>query len=187
MVPLSGLTTFNDFPANFQVITALKRSLGQGYVFTPVILFTGGMCIPACNGGVHPRANTPSPQGDTPKLLFLFIFTTCVSFCSQRGLCPSMHHRSHDQGGLCPLGSLSMGVSVQGVSVHGGLCPGGLFLEVSVQGGHCPGGSVWEVSVQGGLCPRGLSRKGGLCPGGGLCPRGYLSGGVSVRETSPIW
>ena len=101
--PLSGLTTFNDFPANFQVITALKRSLGQGYVFTPVILFTGGMCIPACNGGVHPRANTPSPQGDTPKL-FLFIFTTCVSFCSQRGLCPSMHHRSHDQGGLCPGG-----------------------------------------------------------------------------------
>ena len=40
------------------------------------------------------------------------------------GLCPSMHHRSHDQGGLCPGGSLSKGVSVQGVLYLGGLCPG---------------------------------------------------------------
>ena len=27
-------------------------------------------------------------------------------------------------------------------------------------------GSVWGVSVQGGLCPGGFSVQGGLCPGG---------------------
>ena len=39
------------------------------------------------------------------------------------GLCPSMHHRSHDWGGLCLRGSLSrgglcLGVSFEGVSVR---------------------------------------------------------------------
>ena len=63
------------------------------------------------------------------------------------GLCPSMHHRLHDQG----------------VSVCGGLCPGGLC-----PGGLCPGGLCLR-----GLCPGGLC-LGGLClgvsvQGGGLC------------------
>ena len=44
------------------------------------------------------------------------------------GLCPSKHHRSHDQRGLCP-GSLSRGVSVQGVSVQGVLCLGGIYVR----------------------------------------------------------
>ena len=68
-----------------------------------------------------------------------------------------MHHRSHDQVGLClggslSKGSLSGGVSVQeggslsrrGVSVQGGLCLGGLY-----PGGFLPTGvSVWRVSVR---------------------------------------
>ena len=39
------------------------------------------------------------------------------------GLCPSIHHRSHDQGGLCPGGG-------------GGFCPGGVSVGggISVQG-----------------------------------------------------
>ena len=70
-----------------------------------------------------------------------------------------MHHRSHDQGGLCPgrvsvweslsrgvsvQGSLSRKVSVQGVSVHEGLCPG-----VPVQEGLCPGGLCLGGSLSG--------------------------------------
>ena len=53
----------------------------------------------------------------------------CVILFTRGGLCPSMHHRSHDQGGVCPGGfclrgflsgrSLSSWVSVQGVSVWG--------------------------------------------------------------------
>ena len=46
------------FESNVLVITARKRSLGQGNVFTPV-------CQSFCSqGGVHPRADTP--QADTP-------------------------------------------------------------------------------------------------------------------------
>ena len=87
------------------------------------------------------------------------VFTPlCHSVHRGRGLCPSMHHRSHDLGvsvqwgGLCPVG-----VSVQGDSLQVGLCPGGL----------CPGGSL----------------SGGLCQGG-LCPGGSLSRGISVQEGS---
>ena len=42
-----------------------------------------------------------------------------------------MLHRSHNQGDLCPGGSLSRGSLSKGVSVQGGLCP---------VGGLCPGG-----------------------------------------------
>ena len=62
---------------------------------------------------------------------------------STGGLCPSMHHRSLDQG-VCPGGSLSMGLCPVGSLPWGGLCPGGLCLGVSVQGGLCPG----RVSVR---------------------------------------
>ena len=48
------------------------------------------------------------------------VFTRVCDSVHRDGLCPSIHYRSHDQGGLCPGGSLSRGVSVQG-----GLCPGG--------------------------------------------------------------
>ena len=89
-----------------------------------------------------------------------------------------MHHRSHDQGGLCagdfyPGGSLfrgvsvqlslSGGVSVQGVSVwgsiQGGLCPGGLCLGGSLSRGWSLsiGVTVWGVSVLGSLCPTAVS------------------------------
>ena len=68
-----------------------------------------------------------------------------------------MHHRSNDQGGLCP-GK----ISVLGFLCSGGLCPG---RRVSVHGV-----SVREVSVQegiclGGLCPEGSRFRGDLCQG----------------------
>ena len=106
------------------------------------------------------------PQRSCGKVMFsqasVILFTW--------SLCPSMHHRSHDQG-----------VYVKGVSVHGGLCPG-----VSIQGCLCPGGLCPGVSVQGGLCRGGVSVQGmvsvwgGLCPGG-LCPWGSLSRGSRSR------
>ena len=142
-----------------------------------------------------------SPQTKFAKVMFSQVFV-----CSQRGsqslstgLC---------QAAFCPgvsvcEGLWPEGVSVKGVSVQGGVCPGvrgrcpgrslsrGIsFKQVSVQGV-----SVQGVSVQGGLCP------GGLCPGGslsrGLCPGDEVSlsreslsrgmgvsvQGVSVRET----
>ena len=58
-----------------------------------------------------------------------------VILFKEGGLCPSIHHRSHGQEGLCLRGSLSRGVSVQG-----GLCPGGSLSR---------GVSVWWVSVHG--------------------------------------
>ena len=84
-------------------------------------------------------------------------------------LYPSMHHRSHDQG-----------ISVQGVSVLSGLCPG-----VCVWGG-----SVQEVSVQrgslsrGDLCPEGVSVQRDLCPGD-LCPEWVSIQGVSFQGDFP--
>ena len=68
----------------------------------------------------------------------------------------------------------------KGVFVWGqGLCLGGgvsVWSGVSVQG----------VSIQGGLYPGGgsLSRGKGLCPGGGSLSRGSLSKGVSVQVVS---
>ena len=71
------------------------------------------------------------------------------------GLCPSMHHRSHDQEDLCP----------------GGLCPGGLC-----PGGLRPGGSL----SKGGSLSRGFSVQGVSVQGAsareGLCPGGYMLG-----------
>ena len=102
------------------------------------------------------------PQRSCGKVMFLNL---CHSVHGG-GVCPSMHRRSHDQGGLCP-GSLSRGVSVWRVSIQGHFCQGG-----SLSGG---------VSVQGGLCPRGSMS------GGSLSRRvsgGSLSRGISVRETS---
>ena len=87
-----------------------------------------------------------------------------------------MHHSSHDQGvsvqgGVYPGGSPSRGeVSVQGVSVQGSLSGGSLSRG-------CPG---WS-----------LCKEGGLCPGRGVSVQGEaLSGrvsvwGVSIREIPP--
>ena len=100
----------------------------------------------------------------------------CVKNSVHRGwgLCPSMHHRSHDQGVSV------QGVSVQWVSIWGSQSGG------SLSGVLCPGGSLsrWSLSsgsLSGGLCPEGL------CPGvsvqGGLCPGGLCPGEFFVRET----
>ena len=74
-------------------------------------------------------------------------------------VCDSVHKRAVSvQGCLCT------GVG-WGVSVWGGVCPGGLSSEGSLSGG---------FSVQEGLCPGGSLSGGDLCPGwvsvqGGLC------------------
>ena len=109
--------------------------------------------------------------------------------------------RGRGEGDLCPGGSLSSWVWVQGVPVSGtmfipgGLCPGGgegnsvqegvsvhgsLSSGVSVQWGLCPVGSLSSgVSVKGSLSVGSLSR--GVYPGRylsrGICP------GVSVRQS----
>ena len=116
--------------------------------------------------------------------------------CGQgRGLCPSKHHRSHDQqvsvqGGLCPEGLCPGGLCLRGVSVHWGSLSRGVFVQ---GGGLCPGRGV---SVQrGGLYPgRGsLSREGvsiqggGLYPGRGSLSRGSLFRGSLSREVSVQW
>ena len=44
-----------------------------------------------------------------------------------------MHNRSHDQGGLHPR-DLCPGFSVQGVSVQGGFCPGGVAVQSDLYG-----------------------------------------------------
>ena len=96
--------------------------------------------VQACRGSKHHAVKllllpaTKSRQGNVLHL--------SVSHSVHRGLCPIMHHRSHDRWSLS-----RRGVSVQGVSVQWGLCSGVLCL-----GGLCPGVSVW-----GGLCLGGLS------------------------------
>ena len=108
----------------------------------------------------------------------MFLHLSVILFLG--GLCPSMHHRSHDQG-----------VSVQGVSIQEGLCPGGSLSRegmglcpgrgwVSVQGGLLPANKVWGKgnvftpvcdSVHGGgSLHHKLHDQGGLCPG-----RGWVS------------
>ena len=79
------------------------------------------------------------PQRSSGKVMFSLAYV--ILFMGGRGwgvICPSMHHRSHDQGGLCSGGSRV--VYVQG----GGLCPGGLC-----PGGPCSGGSLSRGSLLG--------------------------------------
>ena len=72
-------------------------------------------------------------------------------------------------------------VTVQGVSVQRGLCPGGTLPGGgSYQGCLCPEGSLSRRSLS-----RGVSVQGGLCPGG-LCPEGSLSGG-SLSGGISVW
>ena len=83
----------------------------------------------------------------------------CQSFCSRGSLCPSMHHRSHDWGGLCP----------------GGLCRGSLSVgrgSLSVGRGSL---SVGRGSLSVGRGSLSVGR-GSLSRGGGLCLGGLLYG-----------
>ena len=130
------------------------------------------------------------PQRSCGKVMFLHV--SVILFVG--GLCPSMHHRSHDQkGGLCPAGSLSRGMYVQGVSVRGvyvwgvsvqrGLCLGGCLSRGLCLGDLCPGGYLsGRLSVQGSLSGGSLSR--GLCPGGSLS-RGSMLGTTHRQRHHP--
>ena len=79
-------------------------------------------------------------------------------------LCPSMYHRSHDQG----------------ISVQGGLCSIRSVSRGSVSRGSVSGGSL----SKGGLCPEGVSVQRSLCPGG-LCLEWVSIQGVSVQGDFP--
>ena len=103
----------------------------------------------------------------------------CITGHMTGGLCPgcSLSRAFSVQGGLCPrslcpgcsLGVSVTEVSVQGVAVYGGFCPGWYLSK----GGLSLGGALSGVSVQGVLCP-------GKC----LCPVGSLSGRPPGTVTS---
>ena len=75
------------------IITALKRSLKQGNIFTGVCLSTGGLCL----GGLW-------PEGESLSWRSLSRGSLSWGFSVQGSL---------SRGSLCPGGSLSRGVSVQ--------------------------------------------------------------------------
>ena len=79
------------------------------------------------------------------------------------------------RGGFCPGVSLSRGVSVQEVSVQGGLCPRESLFGGLCPGGHYPGGSLFRGSLFRGSLSRGP------CPEGSLSRRGSLSTRVFVK------
>ena len=97
-----------------ELITARKRSLGQGNVFTPVCdSVHRGVSVPACTTG-----HMTGGQG---------------GLCSGGSLSRGPLSRGVSvQGGLCPGGD-----SVQGVSVQGGLYPGGSLSRGSLSRGMC--------------------------------------------------
>ena len=91
------------------------------------------------------------------KVMFLHL---CVILW--RGGFPSMHHRSHDQGGLPP----------GGVCLHGGLHPGLLPPRGVCTGGLHPGGSASR---------RSASKGRGLPPGGSASRRRGFASSVFCR------
>ena len=114
----------------------------------------------------------------------MFIHLSVILFTggpSSGGLCPrgSLSRRVPVQGESLSKGSLSRGdlcpeISVQiVVSVQGALCAGGLCAGKFVQGVSVQGVSVQGVSVQG-ASVHGVSVQGVSVPGvsvqGGLCP-----------------
>ena len=78
------------------IFIILKRSLGQGNVFTAVCLSTGGIGFPAC---------------------ITFHMTSIGGGSGGGSWLPSKHHRSHGQGGLYPDGD---GSASWGMSAYGG-------------------------------------------------------------------
>ena len=103
-----------------------------------------------------------------------FLYQTRMHSIRMRTSC-SLPYRGGGEG----VGALSGEVSIQGVSVQEGLCPGV---------GLCPEGSLYGGSLYGGSLSRGVSIQGGLCPGGslsrgvwGVCLWGLL--GFSLTET----
>ena len=75
-----------------ELITARKRSLGQGNVFTPVCNSVHGGCLPLCMLGRHPWADTPSPSDTTGYGQHVGgthskeMYTCLTSFCRSRGI-----------------------------------------------------------------------------------------------------
>ena len=102
----------------FTIITACKRSLGQGNIFT-------GVCRSFC------------PQGGGLCMMSLPVWLPGPMFLPGVSVTCSIFL----PGSLC----LGEGISVQGVSVQWSLCPrggpmfGGLYLGFLLGGNLCPG------------------------------------------------
>ena len=140
---LNMLASFNHLGQ--PIVTACKRSLGQGNVFTPVChSVQGGFCQ-----SMHHRSHD---RGSLSR-----VFSVQGVLCPGGSLSKESLSRVFSVWGSLSGRSLSMGVSVQGVSVYGGFCPGWYLSK----GGSLSGwGSVW------GLCPGGsLSREMSLSSG----------------------
>ena len=137
------------------VVTARKRSLGQGKVFTPV-------CHSVHRGRGSALRGSP-PRGHASRGLCIW------GSASNRGLHPGGVHL----GGGAPRGVCLQGVFIQVVSLGGGVCiwgsaSRGFCLQgVSIQGGLPPVGSASMGSAWGGrVLPRGVCIHGDLHPGG---------------------
>ena len=96
--------------------------------------------LPSSNWSTHYTLFVYRPQLRCGKVMFLHL---CVILFS---VCPSIHHRSHDQGGVSVWGG-----SLSGVFVWVGLGPGGSL------GGLCPGGSLSGAGLLGRETPRTVS------------------------------
>ena len=146
-------------PSSWYFITASKRSFGQGNIFTGSLAFYPrgvSVCCHFLSGCLVPCSLQQGISVPCP------IFLLAEGFLS-RGVSV--------QEAICPGGSLSGRLSVQGVSLQG----------FSVQRGPYPGSLCPGIFVQGNLCPRvqGFSPR-ILCTGC-LHPERSLSRGVSVR------
>ena len=156
-----------------------QRSCGNVMVSqASVILFTEGVLCPSMHQRSHDQGVGVSVQGA------LCLGGLCPRGVSvQGGLCLCLEISICSEGGFsvpaCTTGHMTRGkgVSVQGCSLSGGLCP----RKVSVWGSLSLSGDHYL----GGLCPGGLC----LCLGslsGGSLSRGSLSGGSLSRGIS-VW
>ena len=130
-------------------ITARKRSFGQGNVFTPACLFTGGG-LPAgglhIRGALHPGGlGRPPPQtrkagGMHPTVTFFFV-TARKRSLGQGNMFTPVCHSVHGRGVPGPVGCL---------------VPGGCLVW----------GGAWSGGVPGGDLPRTATAVGGTHPNG---------------------
>ena len=147
-------------------ITTHKRSLGQGKVFTPVCLFTGGLHA----GGICIQGVLPTGvciQGES---------------ASRGNLHPrSSAYRGLHPGGICIQGVLPTGICIQGESgSRGNLHPGSSAYRGLHPGGIC----IQGESASREFCLQGSASRGNLHPGSSAY-RGLHPGGICIQEGLP--